>query len=66
MTDKVDDYVLEIKSKLERVSVQKSPSEISKDKALISKFNSVEANRIGYMAGVCETVKEYRVIYSKP
>lgn len=66
MTGKVDDYILEIKSKYDREAVQKSPSEISKDKVLIAKFNPIEANRIGYMAGVCETVKEYQLIYNKP
>ena len=43
----------------------KHPSEISKDKDLISKFNPVEANRIGYLAGVRETVKEYQLIQNR-
>ncbi|HHF7347389.1 TPA: hypothetical protein ACPSKE_000549 [Legionella feeleii] len=55
-------WVLEIRSKVDCKTIKKSPSEISKDKALIEKFNSVEANRIGYMAGISEAAKEYRAL----
>ncbi|KTC84960.1 hypothetical protein [Legionella brunensis] len=65
MTSEVDEYILEIKSKNGCTTIKKSPSEISKDAALISRLNPVEANRIGYMAGVRETVKEYQIIYNK-
>lgn len=65
MTNEVDDYILEIKSKNDCTTLKKSPSEITKDKVLIAKFNPVEANRIGYMAGVRETVKEYQLIGGK-
>lgn len=60
MTSEVDEYILEIKSKLSGEIIEKSPSELSKDKELIAKFNPVEANKIGYLAGVRETVKEYQ------
>lgn len=60
MTDKVDDYILEIQSKHDCITLKKSLSELSKDKELIAKFNPIDANRIGYMAGVCETVMEYQ------
>ncbi len=59
MTPEVDEYLLEIKSKSKATTIKKSPSELSKDKELIAKFKPEDANRIGYMAGVRETVKEY-------
>ena len=65
MTDEVDEYILEIKSKSGCTTIKKSSSELSKDKALIAKLNPVEANRIGYMAGVRETVREYQMTRNK-
>ena len=65
MTSKVDNYILEIKAKNSPLTVKKSPSEISKDNTLITRFNAVEANRIGYMAGVYETVIEYQMLRNK-
>ncbi|HHS8321904.1 TPA: hypothetical protein ACTUO9_002021 [Legionella anisa] len=65
MTSEVDEYLLEIKSKKDRATIKKSPSELSRDKDIISKFDPIEANRIGYMAGVRETTKEYQQINSK-
>lgn len=64
LTSEVDDYILEIKSK-NGAAFRKSPSELSKDINLLSKLTSVEANRIGYMAGVRETVKEYQIFQNK-
>ncbi len=61
MTPEVDEYLLEIKSKSNTTVIKKSPSELSKDKELIAKFKPEDANRIGYMAGVRETVKEYEI-----
>ncbi|AMV15183.1 TPA: hypothetical protein KKX32_001263 [Legionella pneumophila] len=61
MTSEVDEYLLEIKSKFKATTIKKSPSELSKDKELIAKFKPEDANRIGYMAGVRETVKEYQI-----
>lgn len=65
MTAEVDEYILEIKSKKERCITKTSPSELSKNKVLIAKFNPVEAHRIGYMAGVRETVREYQMVNNK-
>lgn len=62
MTAEVDEYILEIKSKNSTTILKKSPSEISKDHELVAKFNPIEANQIGYMAGVFETVKEYQLL----
>lgn len=62
MTPEVDEYLLEIKSKSNATTIKKSPSELSKNNDLIEKFNSSDANRIGYLAGVRETVKEFQLI----
>ena len=65
MSGEVDDYILEIKSKNAHATIKKSPSDVSKDPALIAQFKPADANRIGYMAGVRETVREYRLICNK-
>lgn len=57
----VDDYILEIKSRNGKTVANKTPSEMSKDKPLLSKFSPIDANRIGYLAGVKETVKEFKM-----
>lgn len=62
MTPEVDEYLLEIKSREKATTIKKTPSALSKDKELIAKFNPVDANRIGYMAGVRETVKEFKLV----
>jgi hypothetical protein len=62
MTSEVDEYILEIKSRNSAETIKKSPSELSKDKDLIKQFNPLEANKIGYLAGVRETVKEYQIL----
>jgi hypothetical protein len=62
MTNEVDEYLLEIKSRNNQTTLRKSPSEISKDKQILAKFDPVEANRIGYLAGVRETVKEFQML----
>lgn len=62
MTPEVDEYLLEIRSKSKATTIKKSPSELSKDKELIAKFKPEDANKIGYMAGVRETVKEYQLV----
>lgn len=57
--DEVDDYILEIKSRNKRTVLQTSPTDLIKNHELLSKFSPLDANRIGYLAGVKETVKEY-------
>lgn len=61
MSDVVDEYILEIKSKNNGIIIKKTPSELLKDKSILSKLSPLEANRIGYLAGVRETVKEYEI-----
>lgn len=65
MTSEVDEYLLEIRSKKDCTIIKKSPSELSKNKNLIAKFDPIEANRIGYMAGVRDTTKEYQLTQGK-
>lgn len=65
LSNEVDDYILEIKSKHGKKIVKKSPSEISKDPTLVAKLNPIEANRVGYLAGIRETVKEYQSLRDK-
>lgn len=60
-TDLTDEYILEIKSKRTGQTFIISPTTLSKDKKLLSKFDVHDANRIGYLAGVRETVKEYEM-----
>lgn len=57
----VDDYILEIRSRNSKKTDRKSLSEMSKDKLLLSKFSPVDAHRIGYLSGVKETVKEFKM-----
>ncbi|QBS11051.1 hypothetical protein E4T55_03415 [Legionella israelensis] len=65
MTNQVDEYLLEIKSRKNRDTFKKSPTELSMNKDLIAKFDPVEANRIGYMAGIRETTREYQMIHHR-
>lgn len=57
----VDDYILEIRSRNGKEISKRSPSEMSKNKSLLSKFSPIDANRIGYLAGIKETVKEFKM-----
>ncbi|MBA3661047.1 MAG: hypothetical protein H0W64_04945 [Gammaproteobacteria bacterium] len=61
LQDEVDEYILGIKSKSDKNIIKKTPSEISKDKALLAKFSPVDASRIGYLAGIRDTVKEFKI-----
>lgn len=57
--DEVDDYILELRSRNGKERLKKTPTEMSKDKKLLVKFSPIDAHKIGYMAGVKETVKEF-------
>lgn len=57
----VDDYILEIRSRNGKNVAKKSPSVMSKDKLLLAKFSPIDANRIGYLAGIKDTVKEFQM-----
>lgn len=57
----VDDFILEIRSRNSKKTSRKTPSEVCKDKSLLAKFSPIDANRIGYLAGINETVKEFKM-----
>lgn len=57
--NEVDDYMLELRSKNGKKVANKTPIEMSKDKKLLAKFSPIDAHRIGYMAGIKETVNEF-------
>ncbi len=59
--DEVDNFILEIRSKKTTQITKKTAYEVSKNKLLLQQFSPVDANRIGYLAGVQETVKEYKM-----
>ena len=63
--NEVDDYILEIRSKNGKKISNKKASEMTKDKSLIAKFSPLDANRIGYLAGIKDTVKEFEMKYQK-
>ena len=55
----VDDYMLELKQRRSGILLKKTVGELVQDKSLIAKLSPGDANRIGYLAGVRETVREY-------
>jgi hypothetical protein len=57
--NEVDDYILELRSRNGKEITKKTPTEMSKNKNLLSKFSPIDAHRIGYMAGIKETVKDF-------
>lgn len=59
--NEVDDYILEIKGRNNETTMKKTPTELSKDKTIINKFSRTDANLIGYLAGVKETVDEFKM-----
>ncbi|KTD22283.1 Uncharacterised protein [Legionella lansingensis] len=61
LSDEVDDYILEIQSRTKHQIIKKTPSELLKDKSLLSKLSPIDANRIGYLAGVKDTAKEFKI-----
>jgi hypothetical protein len=65
LDNEVDEYILEIRSRNGKQITKKSPCEMSKDKSLLSRFSPIDANRIGYLAGVKETVKEFKMKSAK-
>ncbi|HEX2549654.1 MAG TPA: hypothetical protein VHM20_07485, partial [Gammaproteobacteria bacterium] len=59
--DEVDNYILEIRSKNDSQITKKSAFEMSRDKSLLAKFSPLDANRIGYLAGIQETAREFKM-----
>lgn len=56
-----DDFILEIRSRNNKNVITKSPIEVTKDKKLISKFSPVDANHIGYLAGIQASEQEIKL-----
>lgn len=56
-----DEHILKFKAKNGKVS-SKLSSETCKDKEFLSKLSSLDAHKIGYIAGINETVKEFQAL----
>lgn len=65
MASEVEQFLFKYKSSRDNTIFEKSPSEISRDKTLLRRFSVEDANRIGYLAGITETVQEYQLKKSK-
>ena len=65
LCDEVDEAILEIKSRKHHTVLRKSPTELSKDKSVLSKLSPLDANRIGYLAGIRETIKDFQIKSNK-
>lgn len=61
LQDEVDEYLLEIKSLNNKCTIKKTPTEITKDQALLSKFSPIDASRIGYLAGIVDTINDFKL-----
>ena len=61
----MDDYIFEIHHRHHKEKIKKSLSDLIKDKLLLAKFSPLDANRIGYLAGIRETVKEFQMKYKR-
>ncbi len=61
LSEQVDEYLMELQSKNKKATIKKTPIEIAKDKSILEKLGAVDASRIGYLAGVRETVKEFEL-----
>ncbi len=55
-----EDYIITLKSK-NAEKLQQTAVNLSKDQNLIKKLNSKDANKIGYMAGIKDTIDEYNL-----
>lgn len=62
LNTELNDYILELKSKNSSAKLVKSSSDISKHKDIIAKLHPIEAHRVGYMTGMCETVAEFQLV----
>lgn len=58
LDQKIKEYTVTLKNN-KMIYEKISASRISKDRGLIKKLSSEDANRIGYMAGINDTVNEY-------
>ncbi len=56
----LQEYTVTLKDKKNLKVERKSASEISRDKQIINKLTPEDANRIGYMAGINDTLKDVK------
>jgi hypothetical protein len=61
--DAADDYTLQIHSRTDHKRIDKSLAEIVNDKSLLSRLSPIDANRIGYLAGIKDAVDEFKIKY---
>lgn len=57
-----EDYIVTIRSKNKKKISKQSATTICSNMELIKKLNSIDANRIGYIAGMKDTVYEYEAL----
>ncbi|MDF1677385.1 MAG: hypothetical protein P1U32_01675 [Legionellaceae bacterium] len=58
LNQKLQEYFVTLKNHVDESVAKKSASSVSKDSAFVKKLSPEDANRIGYMAGVSDTIKE--------
>ena len=61
LNQKLQEYIVTLKNYNDATLEKKSAAHVSKDGALVKKLSPEDANRIGYMAGVNDTLKERHV-----
>jgi hypothetical protein len=57
-------YIITLKNQQGVTVVKKSASDVSKDSKLVEKLSAMDANRVGYMAGINDTLKESALLKS--
>lgn len=58
-------YIITLKNQQGVIIAKKSASDVSKDSNLVKKLSSEDANRVGYMAGINDTLKENLLLKSE-
>lgn len=61
--DEADDYTVQIHSRTGHKKIDMSLAEIVNDKLLLSRLSPIDANRIGYLAGIKDAVDEFKNKY---
>lgn len=61
--EEADDYILQIHSRSDHKNIDKTLAEIVKDKTLLSRLSPIDANRIGYLAGIKDAVDDFKSKY---
>ncbi|MDF1646616.1 MAG: hypothetical protein P1U61_06525 [Legionellaceae bacterium] len=61
LNQKLQEYIVTLKNHTDDVIEKKSASQVSKDSSLVKKLSPEDANRIGYMAGINDSIQEHYV-----